>query len=144
MAASRFGFNVANVEQVSSVAVAGTTVIISLPSSALAMVAERLTGGPAKPQPTGQLHHPISKRIAEKLENHATLKGHYTERDPRLVTRAANKESHNGYQKWHRDLDDEVIAWLDENSFVTPQQFEAYLRQLYRRPDLLARFPDGF
>jgi hypothetical protein len=143
-AASRFGFNVASVEQVSSVAVAGTTVIISLPSSALAMVAERLTGGPARPQPTGQLHHPISKRIAQALERHATLRGHYTERDPRFVTRAADKDSHNGYQKWHREIDNEVIKWLDDFDDVTPQEFEAFLRSIYNRPAIRARFPDGF
>lgn len=142
--ASRFGFNVASVGQVSSVAIAGTTVIISLPSSALAMVAERLTGGPAKPQPIGQLHHPISKRIAEALERHATLRGHYTERDPRFVTRAADKESHNGYQRWHRDLDEEVIKWLDDYDDVTPQEFEAFLRSIYNQPAMRARFPDGF
>jgi hypothetical protein len=144
VAASRFGFNVASVEQVSSVAVAGTTVIISLPSSALAMVAQRLTGGPAKPQLTGQLHHPISKRIAQALERHATLRGHYTERDPRFVTRAADKDSHNGYQKWHREIDDEVIKWLDDFDDVTPQEFEAFLRSIYNRPAMRARFPDGF
>jgi hypothetical protein len=142
--ASRLGLNAANLEQVSSVAVSGTTVILSLPSSALAMVAQRLTEGPAQPQPTGQLHHPISKLIAEALNRHRTLKGHYTERDPRFVTRAANKESHNGYQQWHRDLDKEVINWLDINKTATPKEFEAYLRQRYSRPDLRARFPDGF
>ena len=143
--ASRFGFNVASVEQVRSVAVSGSTVTISLPSSALAMTAQRLTGGgPATPPPTGQLHHPISKRIFRALEDHRTLRGHYTERDPRFVTRAADKESHNGYQQWHRDLDKEVSDWLDVYKTATPQQFEAYLRQLYRRPDLRARFPDGF
>jgi len=142
--ASRFGLNAASVGQVSSVAITGTTVIISLPSSALAMVAERLTEGPAKPQPTGQLHHPISKRIFRALKNHRTLQGHYTERDPRFVTRAASKESHNGYQKWHSDLDNEVIEWLEVNKAVTPNQFEAYLRQRYSQPDLRARFPDGF
>jgi len=142
--ASRLGFNVASVGQVSSVAVSGTTVIISLPSSALAMVAERLTRGPAKPQPSGQRHHPISKRIAEALEDHPMLRGHYTERDPRFVTRAANKESHNGYQQWHRDLDNEVIRWIDRYRQATPEQFEAFLRHRYSQPDLRARFPDGF
>ena len=142
--ASRFGLNAARVGQVSSVAVTGTTVIISLPSSALAMVAERLTAGSAKPQPTGQLHHPISKRIARALETHATLRGRYGERDPRFVTRAADKESHSGYQQWHRDLDDEVIEWLATYRTATPAQFEAYLRHRYTQPDLRARFPDGF
>ncbi|HLL06191.1 MAG TPA: hypothetical protein VK539_36805 [Myxococcaceae bacterium] len=142
--ASGLGFNVASVGQVNSVAIAGTTVVISLPASAVAMVAKRLTSGTGAPAPTGQLHHPISKRIARKLEEHRTLQGHYTERDPRFVTRSANKDSHNGYQKWHSELDDEVIRWIDRNGTATPQEFEAYLRQRYSQPDLRARFPDGF
>ena len=71
------------------------------------------------------------------------LKGRYTERDPRFATRAADKDSHNGYQKWHRDVDDEVIDWLDRYIHATPEEFEALLRQIYNRPEMRARFPDG-
>lgn len=92
---------------------------------------------------TGQTHHAISKPIFRKLEKHATLKGRYTERDPRFAIRAADKPSHNGYQRWHRDVDEEVIQWLDENKKATPEQFEQLLRAIYNRPEMRARFPDG-
>jgi len=93
---------------------------------------------------SGQMHHVISRPIAKELKNHGTLRGLYTERDPRFVTRAADKASHNGYQRWHRDLDDEVIMWLKRYNKATPAQFEAKLREIYNRPDVRARFPDGF
>jgi hypothetical protein len=141
--ASQLGINLASVGQVRAVAVVGGTILISLPSTAVAMVGQGSGEEPEAPKPSGQLHHAISKRIARKLELHGTLKGRYTERDPRFATRAADKASHNGYQKWHRDVDDEVIDWLDRYIKATPEEFEAMLRQIYNRPDMRARFPDG-
>jgi hypothetical protein len=142
--ASRFGINLANVGQVSSVAVIGSTVIISLPATAVAMAAQGQGDDQGATAESGQLHHIISKKIAKALEEHGTLKGHYTERDPRFVTRAANKEAHNGYQKWHRAVEDEVIRWLNRYPTATPEEFEAMLRQIYNRPEMRARFPNGF
>jgi hypothetical protein len=142
--ASRAGINLANVGEVSAVAVIGNTLVISLPATAIAMVAQSQGGGPAESGELGQLHHPISKPIAKALARHRTLSGLYTERDPRFVTRAADKASHNGYQKWHRDVDDEVIAWLRKYQDATPAEFEAFLREIYSRPAMRARFPDGF
>lgn len=92
----------------------------------------------------GQLHHIISKRIADALDNHKTLKGHYTARDPRFVSRAVDKKSHCGYQEWHRKVDDEVVAWLKKYTQATPKQFEDFLREIYDRPLMRARFPNGF
>ena len=54
---------------------------------------------------TGQLHHAISSKVHRALEKHPTLSGAYRRRDPRLVSRAADKEAHYGYQTWHRELD---------------------------------------
>jgi hypothetical protein len=142
--ASQLGINLANVEQVSAVAVVGSTIVISLPATAIAMVAQGMGEGQAEAGASGQEHHPISKRIAAKLELHATLRGHYKARDPRFVTRAADKASHSGYQKWHREVDDEVIEWLDKYDEATPAEFEAFLRKIYSRIDMRARFPDGF
>ncbi len=142
--ASRVGINLASLEQVSAVAVVGSTVVISLPATAVAMVARGMGEGQAASGASGQLHHVISKRIAEKLEEHATLRGHYTARDPRFVTRAADKDSHNGYQQWHRDVDDEVIRWLERYDKATPEEFVTFLRQIYNRPAMRVRFPDGF
>ncbi|AKJ01331.1 Wall-associated protein precursor [Archangium gephyra] len=93
---------------------------------------------------TGQKHHIISRPIAEELEKHATLRGLYKPRDERFVTRAKDKESHCGYQKWHRDVDNEVIQWLKEEVKATPSQFEQLLREIYARPNMRRRFPHGF
>ncbi len=43
--ASRLGINLANVGQVSSVAVVGSTIVISLPTTAVAMAAQIMGGG---------------------------------------------------------------------------------------------------
>jgi tRNA A37 N6-isopentenylltransferase MiaA len=94
--------------------------------------------------PTGQQHHVISKRIADALSRHDTLKGLYTPRDSRFVTQAVDKAAHNGYQHWHRQVDEEVVNWLSLNRTATPHQFEAFLRSVYSRPEMLARFPNGF
>ncbi|MFY0525961.1 Wall-associated protein precursor [Archangium gephyra] len=95
-------------------------------------------------QCTGQLHHVISRPIAKALEDHQTLKGQYKPRDERFVTRAVDEKAHCGYQEWHRELDAEVVQWLRRNREATAKQFEAYLRLIYNRPDMLARFPHGF
>ncbi|WNG41127.1 Wall-associated protein precursor [Archangium violaceum] len=92
----------------------------------------------------GQLHHIISKRIADALEEHETLGGHYKARDPRFVSRAADEKSHCGYQEWHRKVDEEVVRWLDKFRNATPKQFEDFLREIYNRPLMRARFPRGF
>jgi hypothetical protein len=143
--AAGMGVKLSRVDQVSAVAVAANgTITLTLAPTAVAMTAlgpgESQTGS----EPTGQEHHVISKRIARKLEEHATLRGRYAERDPRFKMRAANKESHNGYQKWHRDVDEEVIKWLESTKQATPAEFEAFLRSIYSRPDMRARFPHGF
>ncbi len=96
------------------------------------------------PNCTGQKHHIISRPIAEELEKHRTLRGLYKPRDERFVTRAKDKESHCGYQQWHRDVDQEVIRWLQRETRATPKQFEEFLREIYNRPELLKRFPNGF
>jgi len=67
-----------------------------------------------------------------------------TPRGTHASRRAADKESHNGYQKWHRDVDEEVIHWLERNKKATPAEFEAFLRQIYNRPNMRARFPHDF
>ena len=93
---------------------------------------------------TGQQHHIISRKIFDALNRHPTLKGLYKPRDSRFVPQAVDKAAHNGYQHWHRQVDEEVANWLLRNKQATPQQFEAYLRSIYSRPEMLARFPNGF
>jgi hypothetical protein len=113
-------------------------------AEALQAEGESSPASPEPPECKGQLHHVISRPIAKKLEEHAVLRGHYKARDPRFVTRAVDEQAHCGYQQWHRDVDDEVIAWLARYRKATPKEFEAYLREFYSRPDMLKRFPLGF
>ncbi len=99
---------------------------------------------PEPPDCKGQQHHIISKRIARALNGHPTLKGLYKVRDERFVAQAKDEESHCGYQEWHRAVDREVVEWLRETGNATPKQFEAFLRQIYSRPEMRVRFPNGF
>lgn len=75
---------------------------------------------------------------------HPILKGLFAKRDNRFVTQAVDGAAHRGYQRWHRDLDDEVVKWIQNNPNKNGDDFLAYLRELYKRPDLAVRFPDGF
>jgi hypothetical protein len=93
---------------------------------------------------TGQKHHPISKAVHTELENHPNLKGHYKHRDPRFVAQGKDLSAHNGFENWHRDLDNEIAKWIRDHKQATPASFERYLRERYARPDLKARFPNGF
>ncbi|MCY1079957.1 hypothetical protein [Archangium lansingense] len=52
--------------------------------------------------------------------------------------------SHCGYQQWHRDVDNEVVEWLKSQKRATPRQFEEKLREIYDRPEMRARFPNGY
>jgi hypothetical protein len=99
---------------------------------------------PEPPDCKGQDHHVISRPIAKKLEGHPTLAGLYKPRDNRFVAKAKDEGAHCGYQEWHRKVDEEVIAWLDKYPQATPEQFMRFLRELYKRPDMLKRFPRGF
>jgi hypothetical protein len=97
----------------------------------------------ARPALTGQDHHAISKPVWTALDQVPGLSGIYGYRDPRFVTRAIDKDAHNGWQKWHRSLDNEVATHVNDNPLMTPDEFERYLRKRYAQPDLLARFPNG-
>jgi hypothetical protein len=96
------------------------------------------------PNCKGQNHHIISRTIAEELEKHATLHGLYKPRDARFTTRVRDEASHCGYQEWHRRVDAEVIEWLKREIKATPEQFMKMLREIYSRPEMVKRFPNGF
>jgi hypothetical protein len=106
--------------------------------------AEAASAEPEPPKCTGQKHYVISKRIARALKRHPTLRGLYKPRDERFVAQARNKKAHCGYQKWHRAVDQEVISWLEEHQEATPEEFEAFLREIYNRSAMRWRFPRGF
>lgn len=98
----------------------------------------------AKQKCTGQWHHVISMTVWLALEGHPKLRGHYTYRDPHFVTQAKDAKAHCGWQGWHRQVDAEIAKWVKERPDLTVEQFEAYLREVYSRAELLARFPNGF
>ncbi|HYO67452.1 MAG TPA: Wall-associated protein precursor, partial [Archangium sp.] len=106
--------------------------------------AQASSDAPEPPECTGQEHHVISRRIARALKQHPILRGLYKARDKRFVAQAKDEESHCGYQQWHRDVDREVVDWLIEHSKATSKQFEDFLREIYSRPEMLARFPKGY
>lgn len=93
--------------------------------------------------PNGQLHHGISDAVHKALERHEKLKGLYKLRDPRFTARAATLEDHNGYQKWHQNLDDEVVEYIEKTPGLDPKKFESWLGKRYRKSDLAERFPGG-
>jgi hypothetical protein len=97
-----------------------------------------------KQECTGQSHHIISMTVWLALERNPSLRGHYTYRDPRFVTQAKDLKAHCGYEGWHRRVDKEIAKWVDERPNLTFQQLEVYLREVYSRAELLARFPNGF
>jgi hypothetical protein len=72
-------------------------------------------GAGAAVRTTGQTHHVISTRIARALEENPNLAGRYSARDPRFTTQAVDAAAHRGYQTWHRQLDEEVVGWLQRN-----------------------------
>jgi hypothetical protein len=96
------------------------------------------------PHCNGQNHHIISRPISNALDEHRTLRGLYEMRDARFAAKAKNKESHCGYQDWHRKVDAEVIQWLRDHDKATPAQFMQKLREIYGRKDMRERFPHGF
>ncbi len=110
---------------------------------AKATEAERrsLTRGFGLPGPESPCHLQPHRQAA--LARHETLAGLYEPRDERFKTRAKDKASHCGYQAWHREVDKEVIEWLRKEARATPAQFEKYLRDIYNRPEMRKRFPNG-
>jgi hypothetical protein len=93
---------------------------------------------------TGQIHHAISTKIARALGNHPVMAGMFSKRDPRFITQAIDGAAHRGYQKWHRDLDAEVVRWIEGNPTKNADDFLGFLKGLYDRADINARFPNGF
>lgn len=88
----------------------------------------------------GQVHHLLSAEILDALDNHPTLSAVFVRDDPRLMRRAADLESHYGYQDWHRQYDANVSDWLRRNPDATPQNFLDYLDAVHAHEDMMSRF----
>ena len=81
------------------------------------------------PGATGQLHHPISNKIAKELQNTTKLNG--ITRDSVGVIRASTLQDHIGYQKWHRQVDDDIIRWIQSNLDADENAFIVFLNKTY-------------
>jgi hypothetical protein len=73
----------------------------------------------------------------DKLE----LRGIFHREHPRFKALAANLRSHNGYQGWHKNLDDRAVEWLEARPNATPEQSLRMMQREYQRPDIRYRFP---
>lgn len=94
-------------------------------------------------EPNGQLHHAISERVFAAIQKNDKLKGSFKLRDSQFTARAANLEAHNGYQKWHEELDKEIVAKIEAKEFLSAKDFAVWLYKRYKQPDLVKRFPNG-
>ncbi len=90
---------------------------------------------------TGQYHHVLSNPIMKALENHPTLSGLFDRATS--VVQALTPEAHRGYQTWHRDIDNAMVAWLIEHPLATVNDFWSTLYTLYNTPDMIERFGMG-
>ncbi|MDF2984707.1 MAG: hypothetical protein K0R50_217 [Eubacterium sp.] len=91
---------------------------------------------------TGQLHHILTNKTMKALDNHPTLKGKFNREDPIFKYRAADADAHKGYQQWHRDVDNKVVTWLQNNPQATVTQFKNFLNRLYQSQDISKRIPN--
>lgn len=93
---------------------------------------------------TGQNHHLLTNKVMDALSEHRTLRGVFKRNDKRFQYPAKDLDSHNGYDQWHRDIDKEVVRWinLEENRKAAPQQFIHYLHDLYQQPLHRSRIPN--
>ena len=112
-------------------------------SSARLALPSRKTPSRGAQNLTGQRHHAVGTKVHRATQANVNLRGQFQARDPRFVTQAKDLPSHRGYQTWHRELDAEVVKWIERHPQATPIQFEVFLRQRYSQPDLLHRFPNG-
>jgi RHS repeat-associated protein len=90
---------------------------------------------------TGQVHHLISNRVLAAMKSHKALSAGADAMRARLKKQAVDLAAHNGYQKWHRDLDDEIVSWIRNHENATEDEFLRYLDGVYNRPEIKSRFP---
>lgn len=112
-------------------------------TSLLPQVQRTTTRGVTAISSVGQRHHLLTNRIMEALEVHPKLGNIFDRQDPRLISRARDIASHIGYETWHREYDERVVAWLQspQNRYATWQQFTQFLHNIYQEPGMRERIP---
>lgn len=91
------------------------------------------------PGATGQAHHPISRKIERAARRNPNLQGQVT-RDGWGTVQATGLKDHLGYQRWHRDLDAEIINWIEGNKTAGLSDFIKFMNKKYAADGMRARF----
>ena len=79
----------------------------------------------------------------KKIER-AKLKNHKLDSilrdDPRFQIKALSKSGHRGYQKWHRQYDEVIEAWLNTHRDASVNEFLNKLNSFYSKPGMIKIF----
>ncbi len=59
-----------------------------------------------------------------------------------MLSQVLDKAGHNGYQAWHREYDDEIVAWLRTHREVSVNDFLNKLKSVYSTNEMKHRFPN--
>ena len=90
------------------------------------------------PNATGQEHHPISNKIERAAQSTENLND-LSRLDTGTIT-ASTLDDHKGYQKWHREIDDAVVSWIESNPSASVDDFVEQMNNLYGTDEMVARF----
>jgi hypothetical protein len=123
---------------------AGRRYYMELAEETVEEAAERLARLNGVVKATGQNHHILTNKVMDALNEHRTLRGVFKRNDKRFQYPAKDLDSHNGYDQWHRDIDKEVVDWVEDeaNKEATPQEFIRYLHDFYQKPLHRSRIPN--
>jgi len=83
---------------------------------------------------TGQKHHVITRRIADRISE---LGWNISRND--YIVQALTPGAHRGFQKWHREYQREILEFLSKSD-VTEIGFKKYVNSLYAAPEMIERF----
>ena len=58
-----------------------------------------------------------------------------------MLSQALDRAAHNGYQAWHREYHDEIVAWLRTHREASVNDFLNELKSVYSTDEMKHRFP---
>ncbi|MDR2171940.1 MAG: hypothetical protein LBP59_17485 [Planctomycetaceae bacterium] len=88
------------------------------------------------------LLYPISKKIFNELDKNESISSNFKNNYRNFITKAIDRQSHSGYQYWHRELDDKIVDWLKKKPDLTEKEFIEFLKKLYKNPNITNHFPE--